>query len=100
VLDAALFSQKVSMPASYHAFAAGNLITIHLPEYRFAHLAPVHNPVKPDAKISLFCSDKKSIIIVKYFEIYEARVGVGVKTSDSEQDWLSPDIQVIISISP
>jgi hypothetical protein len=56
--------------------------------------------VKPVAKISLFCSDKNSIIIVKYFEIYEARVGVGVKTSDSEQDWLSPVIQVIISILP
>jgi len=74
-----LFSQKVALPVSYHAFAAGNLVTIHVPEYRFAHLASVHNPVKPVAKLSLFCSDKKSIIIVKYFEIYEARLGVGVK---------------------
>jgi hypothetical protein len=58
------------------------------------------SPVKAFAKISLFYSDKKSIIIVKYFEIYEEIFGIDIKTPDSEQDWLSPVIQVIISISP
>jgi hypothetical protein len=100
VPDVALFSQKMSVQASYHMFAAGSLARIHVHGYRFAHPAPVHRPVKPVVNIRLFPPDKKSIITDKHFVKNEAISRGGGETPGAGQYWLSTVIQVIISVSP
>jgi hypothetical protein len=98
VRDGALFSQKVPMPASYHMAVAGTPITIHVPGYRIAHLAPVQILVKLADTIALFNPDKKSIIIVYYFEKNEPISSISGKSSAAGQNWLNAVVQVIISV--